>query len=341
VKHGWRTYNFEVNGLHTYIAEGLRSHNDSAPTLIFARAEFETKFGHEYTHSEADQDLLMGGIVDGKIHAYGDYVDLIRPDTTDQNGRFSAAAFDAIKDKIAQSGGALDAVDDIVMQMREDETLYITERGDQVEMTVLRDGGILAEREILEEGGGGRQEFYDEGGRLDVTVDYGADGEVDVVRDNGRSFAGAQIGAAFGSAMGNLIATGNIFADIAASTVLGAIGQHLGDALQNSLDFSALEEIDGISPLEGATKAGFGDFNSTLTSTLYNNVSGTLSSFLVGELAESLGLRGVGAKLFATAAGSVTQQLLTNVGKMALNQPSRSDAAHEGSLSDGGLAAAA
>jgi len=29
IERGWRTYNFEVEGLHTYIAGGIRVHNDS------------------------------------------------------------------------------------------------------------------------------------------------------------------------------------------------------------------------------------------------------------------------------------------------------------------------
>ena len=32
VKKGWKTYNFEVEGLHTYIAGGVRVHNDSLTT---------------------------------------------------------------------------------------------------------------------------------------------------------------------------------------------------------------------------------------------------------------------------------------------------------------------
>lgn len=45
IRRGWRTYNFEVAGLHTCIAEGIPVHNDSleAVDILAPMMEIENK----------------------------------------------------------------------------------------------------------------------------------------------------------------------------------------------------------------------------------------------------------------------------------------------------------
>jgi hypothetical protein len=57
---GWRTYNFEVKTHHTYVAGNAQVHNDSTPTLAIAAHDFAQEFGHDFTGSAADLDLMMG-----------------------------------------------------------------------------------------------------------------------------------------------------------------------------------------------------------------------------------------------------------------------------------------
>ena len=45
IKRGWRTYNFEVETLHTYIAGGVRVHNDSLGDLISAEDQYQNDYG--------------------------------------------------------------------------------------------------------------------------------------------------------------------------------------------------------------------------------------------------------------------------------------------------------
>src|ERR1043165_2470140 len=54
VKSGWKTYNFEVEELHTYVAGGVRVHNDSKSTLAVAATEFTDLFKRPFTGSQED-----------------------------------------------------------------------------------------------------------------------------------------------------------------------------------------------------------------------------------------------------------------------------------------------
>jgi hypothetical protein len=71
MREGWRTYNFEVEGLHTYVAGGVRVHNSSSstPTLVMEADLFETLYGTPFTGSQADINQLLSGIAGGQIPA--------------------------------------------------------------------------------------------------------------------------------------------------------------------------------------------------------------------------------------------------------------------------------
>jgi Ca2+-binding RTX toxin-like protein len=96
----WITYNLEVDDLHTYIAGGVRVHNDSTPTLAIAADQFESVFGRSFDGSLSDVGVMMGAIVDGRITAYGDYVGALGDD------RYTATFYDAVQNKIVLSADA-------------------------------------------------------------------------------------------------------------------------------------------------------------------------------------------------------------------------------------------
>ena len=50
-KKGWKTYNFEVEDYHTYIAGGVRVHNDS----VFTASGSDLDIGSNYTNASGDQ----------------------------------------------------------------------------------------------------------------------------------------------------------------------------------------------------------------------------------------------------------------------------------------------
>jgi hypothetical protein len=168
VTRGWRTYNFEVEGLHTYVAGGVRVHNESWPTLVVARDEFEAKFGYEFTGSGADIDLLMGGIVNGRIEAYGEYVGALSDD------RLAVMAYDAIRGKVEGDIPNLEAGDLISFQVRGDRLSSLDVRDGRIDWRDLAaDGGILEETTIYEEG---RVVFGPDG--QPARVEHYADGEL-------------------------------------------------------------------------------------------------------------------------------------------------------------------
>jgi hypothetical protein len=45
IERGWRTYNFEVERLHTYVAGGYRVHNDSLGDMVFVEEEYQKDYG--------------------------------------------------------------------------------------------------------------------------------------------------------------------------------------------------------------------------------------------------------------------------------------------------------
>ena len=95
IQQGWKTYNFEVQDLHTYVAGGVRVHNQSAPTLAANADQFEAEFGHSFGGSVTDVSLLAAAIDSGNIQSKVDYVD--------GNDRYKGPFFTESGDKIVIS----------------------------------------------------------------------------------------------------------------------------------------------------------------------------------------------------------------------------------------------
>jgi len=109
---------------------------------------------------------------------------------------------------------------------------------------------------------------------------------------------GGSIGQAFGSAIGRAIAGNDPFAQLAAGTVVGAIGASFGQALSNGtlgLDVVSIP-FDKVFTNFGLNLAGA--------------AAGTVSSFLAAELGTALGLQGFGAQLFNAGVGAFAGSVL-------------------------------
>jgi len=116
----------------------------------------------------------------------------------------------------------------------------------------------------------------------------------------------SETGQVFGSTLGRLLTTHeNQFTQITASTVLGTIGENLGQELENYLWERANPEEAIRNPLTN----GFEDFGQDLL----NAGIGALSSFLTAELFDSLGIDGtlgeIGQQLVASQLTTLVTQL--------------------------------
>ncbi|SFY44115.1 hypothetical protein SAMN04244548_04867 [Paracoccus pantotrophus] len=66
----WRSYNFEVEDLHTYVAGGVRVHNDSQATIDLAGnlgRSFGTQLANVLLEGESQFEQLLGGTILGTI----------------------------------------------------------------------------------------------------------------------------------------------------------------------------------------------------------------------------------------------------------------------------------
>lgn len=141
---------------------------------------------------------------------------------------------------------------------------------------------------------------------VDITRDIlGHITGTNVTTDVNVAAIGGSIGQVLGSAIGRALAPNNQFAQLAAGTVAGAIGQKLALALSSSLTADA-------------TQIAVGDIFNNFRISLASAGAGSVASFLTAELGTALGLSGYGAQLFNAGvggfAGSVAQQVVLNGG---------------------------
>ncbi|PLR11504.1 hypothetical protein CFHF_15865, partial [Caulobacter flavus] len=143
---------------------------------------------------------------------------------------------------------------------------------------------------------------WKERGRLD----RGEDGPVATVLQEIPPVRFADFAQALGSALGSYLGKGNVATSVAASTVLGAVGQNIGQLidLKHGVDlgFHANGEI----------KKAFGDFNHDLGQAFQGAVAGQIGSYLSLELGKALGLSGFGAELFQSVGGTITSTIIGN-----------------------------
>jgi hypothetical protein len=145
---GWKTYNFEVESLHTYVAGGVRVHNDSTFTVAAAADQFSSIFARPFDGSQDDIGAMMGAIVDGRITAYGDYVGALSDD------RYTAAFYDAIQNKIALSVDAFGMAASIANNGSVDRLVqYNNDRSDRSNTTTT--ANLQASHAILTTPAGG------------------------------------------------------------------------------------------------------------------------------------------------------------------------------------------
>jgi hypothetical protein len=285
IEQGWKTYNFEVEDLHTYVAGGVRVHNDSDPAFAIDANAFEQQFGHSFTGSPEDMNLLGGAIATGQLQPTFGNVDTTGTD------RFTGPFFTESGDKVVIST---------------DSTTWFA--------SMVKNGEVG--RIIQNNNDGSRKETmfdpdnthpYNE---LDVTEDStGKPTAVQMKIDGQPNTADfSAVGQVLGSALGRALAPNNQFVQLAAGTVIGAVGQKLAQAFAASLTTNG-------ATFDPATV--FANFNVSLAGAGASSVA----SFLVAELGTALHLDGFGGQLFNASAGgftgSVASQVATKVAQGA------------------------
>ena len=134
------------------------------------------------------------------------------------------------------------------------------------------------------------------------------------------SLTGSDIGAVLGSSIGSALSKNNFATKVVATTLIGTLGQTLGGLLniQDNAGKSLIAQVGGVSTLDSAFASSVSSFGKAVPINLLNNLTGSASSFLIGELANALGLKGFAAGAFTTVGTTITTQLVNNLVSMGL-----------------------
>ena len=132
------------------------------------------------------------------------------------------------------------------------------------------------------------------------------------VTDYGAYNIGSNIGQIMGSTIGNYLGGSNPLNQIVASSVLGTIGQNLGQAIAVG-GFSRPVILNGEGGIRFVANNVLDDVGAEFLTNLQSAAVGTISSMLALELGNALGLEGFGAELFSSAGSSVIGGVLNNL----------------------------
>ncbi len=129
------------------------------------------------------------------------------------------------------------------------------------------------------------------------------------------TFVYSEVGGYVGNLVGQQLADGNAFKNIAYTSVLKTLGQHGGTLL----DFLAADNAVGNSlniAKNGADVSGLGDLQdrpdifSNFAKNFTNVLASTIANELVGEFAEAIDLDGFGGEIVSSVGTAVTTQLV-------------------------------
>jgi hypothetical protein len=309
IEQGWKTYNFEVEDLHTYVAGGVRVHNDSDPAFAIDAGAFEQQFGHSFTGSLADMSLLGGAIATGQLQPTFGNVDTTGTD------RFTGPFFTGSGDKIVVSTDSTTWFASIVKNGEVGRIIQNNNDGSRVDSQYDSNGSLRTQEDVFTNGTAAIKYFDTRNTHpySEVEVDEDATGKPTAVQikvdgQNGATADFSAVGQVLGSALGRALAPNNQFVQLAAGTVIGAVGQRLAQAFVASLATDA-SKFDPSSV--------FANFNVSIAGAGASSVA----SFLVAELGTALHLDGFGGQLFNASAGgfagSVASQIATKMAQGA------------------------
>lgn len=310
---GWRTYNFEVEGTHTYIAGGLRVHNwsigDELDRLAFEHPE---EFGYNQdlgyaaineavTFRDADGVARGAYVVDnfGKTH--------FLTGVADANGN-TVVVQDRVVAQWGDSGREVEYLNDL--------------RRTVVDGVLVKDAAWSADGSHLDS-------YFNPDGSLKFKLDFNsADDIMSVTKQDGTVEWAANIGAVFGAQLGKALAGDNVVLEIGASALLSTLFGNLGAMLaggNSAFNITVpLSENGGVSTLFVAVSNTFNQLSGQVAANVIGQLESKLSAFVIGEIADALNLEGFERGLFTTVGNGVGTQLIHNVGQMAIGAPNAS-----------------
>jgi hypothetical protein len=224
IEQGWKTYNFEVEDLHTYVAGGVRVHNASDPAFAIDAHAFEQQFGHSFTGSLEDMSLLGGAIATGQLQPTFGNVD------TTGNDRFTGPFFTESGDKIVVSTDSTTWFASMVKNGEVGRIVQGNNDGSRVDSQYDSDGRLRTQDDVFTNGTSAIKYIDTRNTHpyTDLEVDEDASGKVTAAtpKIDGQPSGNVDfsaVGQVLGSALGRALAPNNQFGQIAIGTVAGAI----------------------------------------------------------------------------------------------------------------------
>ena len=278
-------------------------------TLAIESDLFSARYGHPFTGTQADFDQLLDGIVKGQIVAEADWAGI------DSSDRYLAPFAGALVSRIVLS---VDADSVAVGTVSNSFLQHITSfpvDGTRID-TIFNPDGSKVEKTIDQ----ANQYDWDHksidigiGGQVLNSVEVSDNGNISSVFWRNGDLTAGDVGTIFGSNLGRMLGGNNLVEQVAAGTLVGAIGHQIGVALQYGTTFS----------LDGVVNDAFGSLaGGSGIGSLSGMAIGSLSSLLIGELADSLHLSGFEHGLFQSVGTTITAQLVTNAFNVTvLNAP--------------------
>ncbi len=138
---------------------------------------------------------------------------------------------------------------------------------------------------------------------------------------NATNLAGG-VGYALGSALGSALGGNSLAARSIAGSVVGDAAGALANFLSTSGSFSsvltALDPVTGATSLEQVFSGALSNLGVTgaASKTVIDDVDGGLANLLTAEAGQALGLKGFAGVAFTSIGGSVTTQLVKNLGAL-------------------------
>ena len=124
----------------------------------------------------------------------------------------------------------------------------------------------------------------------------------------------ANIGAALGSKLGQVLGGNSVLGQFAAGTLASAIGRTIGFTLNNGSFFDLASDL-----LTHLVNIAFQDFSANFTASFQSAGIGQLASFLMAEIADEIGLDGFEGAVFQGVGASITGRLLDNAVHVTLS----------------------
>jgi len=217
--------------------------------------------------------------------------------------------------------------DDIIVNQQTENSFTVTDQTTGNEYTITQGAnGTSVQYVVSSTGGTGSSQDnalivtgtvnQNGSGTLAITT---TDRTTGATNTNTQAFATAaqeygEVGSAFGSSLGRILAGNNAFAQISTSTVLGALGEQVAAAIGVAGAGADAEQTINTF-LDGDETGPVGSVigNGGLLQSLESGGAGAVSAYLFGELVGAIGLKGAPAQIVSSLGSQTVSQVANNL----------------------------